>query len=658
MNLMKSFNRNYMIQNLKKSKSVLAFFLGVLPIVSMLFFLVLANVGGYSYINLESISVIHYLGIYFIPIILSVCLFGFVYKKKSVDFTCSMPLSRKTIFTTNTITGILLLLLIVSLSGLSIYIISILTGIIIPFKMIVDYILIWGITYIFVFVLSNIAMCISGNTITQIVVTMLLLFFIPFVVDYIKNCDFIIYGVPQYQSLCIENISSASGINEVCDMLDNTNGTNYTLPYNNIRAILGDGTGIYNMISLIKMSIISIFGIVIGKILFVRRKMENNQTSFKDLRVHNFVKALTMVPIVAVISAMVPEENVTLLLVSCIFIFLLVYFIIYDFITKKSFTYIKKSLVHFIAILLVLFPASIMFSNCFDGYRASDSIVNIQAKDITSIRFSFNTTGFSLFEYVDVKDQKSIDFIINKLTETTTSSSEATTYKQLVIKTNENSYKITTQFNEESYQEIVEYVKKTDDFKNTKTLLDNKKAYVIGFEETYIKDYTTDSKVIEEAKNVIENDYSCKINYMNNVLSVYAYDNGNVYSYQIDSCKSDILSDYVEDVVNRENKDFLDRIKNLSYTNASNKGISYGVDSYSIITYKIGFKELNEGLRLNTKEVYSFMKKYSDDKVDVTKEYVAISGYLGDNKYIYYTNRVEELLEVLEVEKEDLNDIN
>jgi len=652
---MKFFNRNYMIQNLKKSKSVLAFFLGVLPIVSMIIFLVLASVAGYSYISLESISVIHYFGIYFVPLILSVCLFGFVYKKKSVDFTCSMPLSRKTIFITNTITGILLLILMVVISGFGIYGIGVLTGTIIPFKMILDYMLIWSITYIFVFILSNIAMCVSGNIATCIVVTMLLLFLVPFLIDYVTDGNFIIYGVGEYRNLCIENVDLST--NKMCNIIETSNSTNYTLPYNNIRSLLS-GDGIYNMISLIKMVIVSIAGIIIGKIMFVKRKMENNQTSFKNLKVHSFVKALTMVPIIALISAMIPEENISLLLISCIFIFLLVYFIIYDFITKKSLTDIKNATIHFLVSLLVLFmifiPIDHHFENSNDSY-----FINIDSQDIKEIHFSLNTTGLSLFEYIEVKDTKSLELILNKLTETIKEPNDILIYKELEIKTSDNSYKISVHFNENAYLELVDYIKKTTDFKKIKTLLDDKKVYALGFEQPYINGYTNNSKVINEAKNIIENNPSkSKCNYMNEALTVYAYDKGNVYSYQIDSCKSEILSDYVEEVINRENKEFLDRIKNLSYTSASVKGISYGINSYNVNSSNIGFEDLDEGLYKHIKEVYLFMKKYSNDKFDINKYHIAISGYLGDDKYIYYTNRVDELLAVLEVEKEDFNDIN
>ena len=50
------------------------------------------------------------LGTFILPIIISICLFNYIYKKKSVDFINSMPISRKSIFITNTILGIIIII--------------------------------------------------------------------------------------------------------------------------------------------------------------------------------------------------------------------------------------------------------------------------------------------------------------------------------------------------------------------------------------------------------------------------------------------------------------------------------------------------------------------------------------------------------------------
>ena len=106
MNLKRLFNWPYLRQNLKKSKGLLAIILGIIPILNLLIFIAINVLSNSEASTLSRISTVAILGLYTIPILLSMALFGFVFKRKSVDFMMSMPLERKTIFVTNTIGGI------------------------------------------------------------------------------------------------------------------------------------------------------------------------------------------------------------------------------------------------------------------------------------------------------------------------------------------------------------------------------------------------------------------------------------------------------------------------------------------------------------------------------------------------------------------------
>ena len=103
MNLTKLFNINYLRQNLKKSKVILLIFTLLIPILNTLA-LIMTSINSNNYVpSLLDISVINIVGIYFLPLVISICLFNFMFKKKSVDFINSMPISRKSIFITNRI---------------------------------------------------------------------------------------------------------------------------------------------------------------------------------------------------------------------------------------------------------------------------------------------------------------------------------------------------------------------------------------------------------------------------------------------------------------------------------------------------------------------------------------------------------------------------
>ena len=113
MNLIKLFNIKYFFQNLKKSKTLLSLTILIVPILTLL---ILININNMD-INLTDMmygcNTINLLGMYVIPICISFILFGYVFKRKSVDFIGSMPINRKSIFITNLIGGILIIKLMI-----------------------------------------------------------------------------------------------------------------------------------------------------------------------------------------------------------------------------------------------------------------------------------------------------------------------------------------------------------------------------------------------------------------------------------------------------------------------------------------------------------------------------------------------------------------
>ena len=648
MNLMKYFNYNYMIQNLKKSKSILIFFLGLIPIASIFSYLVLISNTSLYNITLEAISIIHYFGIYFIPILLSLCLFGFIYKKKQVDFTLSMPLSRKTIFTTNTITGILLLIFMVTFSALGIYIVNLFTDFIIPFRMIIDYILIWSITYIFVFILTNIAMSISGNGITQFIVTMLLLFFIPFLIDCIQYSN-PFYGVGDDANLCITSIDS-------CYYIENYKQANFTLPYNNIRIFLfAKWQPLYNIVSLLKMVIISIIGFIVGKGLYVKRKMEINETSFSTLEIHNIVKALTMFPIVIVITDFIKGDSMSNLGMIISILILVIYYLVYDLITRKSISNLKTTFIHFCITLIILFPICMVLC----GQNKNNNLINISKNNITGYQFSKDDTSFNQIDYVDVKNSITIQMITDSLARSKISlrnhkyngNENEYVFKEMLIKTNIKDYEVqNASFLKEDYDKIIEQIEKTEDMKNSNTLLAQNKIYALGLEEDHLRKYTNDYKVLESAKEVIEtNTNDIKKDYtLCKILYLYAYDKGTVVTKTLNSCTSSVLSDYIEKEINKENQKFYSKIR---INNIFEEVIEYS-DNLTTLTKS----ELTGKCFENLDKIYKWILEHQEDEFSVKKPYISIGGNIENKNYIYYTNRVEEFLELLE--EADNNDIN
>ena len=80
MNLMNLFNLKYLIQNIKKSKGLIILLILLVPMFTSI--LLLSADGDYA-LSFPEVSIVNIIGMYIIPIILSMTLFNYVYKKKA-----------------------------------------------------------------------------------------------------------------------------------------------------------------------------------------------------------------------------------------------------------------------------------------------------------------------------------------------------------------------------------------------------------------------------------------------------------------------------------------------------------------------------------------------------------------------------------------------
>ena len=177
MSLKKLFNKDYLMQNIKKSKLAVLLFLSLVPIFTSLLIITTGESlveGGF-----EALGGFNIFFMYITPFILSLSLFGYVFKKKSADFMGSMPISRKSVFMTNTLGGILLIVIMQLITLLCTFLLyGVTKGMMFP-QLVWDIFIYQTISYIFVFSVCNLAMSVSGDWITQIVVVLLVLFVIP-----------------------------------------------------------------------------------------------------------------------------------------------------------------------------------------------------------------------------------------------------------------------------------------------------------------------------------------------------------------------------------------------------------------------------------------------------------------------------------------------
>ena len=365
MNLTKLFNFKYLIQNIKKSKMALVLFFIIVPIFTSLTIMTTKD----QILDFSELAFVNIFGMYIIPFIFSVCLFGYVYKKNSVDFMCSMPVSRKTIFVTNTIGGIGMIVLMQLITLILTLLIGVVTGATIFNAMVFDIFAYQTIAYIFVFTIANLAMSVSGNLLTLIVVTLLITFLIPFSTFFV-----VVYTSNNVVALYNEYGDIGSNFSRII---------NYTAP-----SMIFNGEYNYSSISMCKMAILSIIYFALGLYLFKKRKMEIATESFENNRTHFLVKGLTLAPFVALLISFINYESFELILILLGIIF--IYYFVYDLITNKKMKF-KDNVTYLVISVLILLGAYYSVLLVYDNYDGKLNIDNI--KELTvgdELDFTFN----------------------------------------------------------------------------------------------------------------------------------------------------------------------------------------------------------------------------------------------------------------------------
>ena len=245
MNSTSLFNFSYLKENIKKSKAIILLCMLLIPIVNGIILLMNCSQNDNFMPSIYELSGLVLFGMYIIPIVLSITLFSFVYKRGSIDFSLSMPISKRQIFLTNSLGGIVVILLMQIINFIITFVISLIyNNLIIDSRMFFDILLICSISYIFVFVSTNIAVSLSSNKITTVIVTLLILFLIPFISTFISENGFEYNGdnnarIECISDECMPNNYHCIDINCEIDKKNNIYHSNlnrensiiYTMPY-------------------------------------------------------------------------------------------------------------------------------------------------------------------------------------------------------------------------------------------------------------------------------------------------------------------------------------------------------------------------------------------------------------------------------------------
>ena len=615
MNLTSWFNFKFLKENFKKSRAIILLCIFLLPILTFITNLIKISDSSDFIPNIYHLSYLFIVGLYIIPIVLSITLFSFVFKRKSCDFVMSFPITKRQIFMTNTVGGIGLILILNILNCLMLFLVSLISSnIFIPGRMIFDIFLLWTVAYIFVFVVSNIAISVSANKITSVVVVLLILFLIPFLHTFITVNGSLFNNRESgvlYENRCINNDCYDINYNVVRD-------SNYTVPYLLISKILNNNKLNYN-VSIVKTFVLSLIYIFVGLLLFDRKKFEIVETSFKSEKIHLFVKNLTVIPFLALGYLVFKESGFSFEYMTYYILLLAIiitYLIIYDLITRKRVLNVFKSLLYTLFSLVFVIFLGMTSSLDNNKYLDVDNIKEITLSDSNKLKKSGSTRDRELIKYI-FDNCKNYDVYEENTISVSTRDGSFTYYFDFTFDNSEYTY-------------IVDKLNKDDYYKKS---IDNSKPYVIL--DNLNNRVLRDSKLVNDI--IMDYDLGYYDNGGNLLYGVdlYFYDN-----YSVNNLEVVVLDEELRhDLINYYNKETMEYLK-----------------SNNMYIYRVVVRDFDSGedYYLSGNNIQKLINVVIDKdlELDFDKSYVCIRLYTYDRVYKLIVNDFDLLDEMKSYESE------
>lgn len=616
MNLTSWFNFKFLKENFKKSRAIILLCIFLLPILTFITNLIKISDSSDFIPNIYHLSYLFIVGLYIIPIVLSITLFSFVFKRKSCDFVMSFPITKRQIFMTNTVGGIGLILILNILNCLMLFLVSLISSnIFIPGRMIFDIFLLWTVAYIFVFVVSNIAISVSANKITSVVVVLLILFLIPFLHTFITVNGSLFNNRESgvlYENRCINNDCYDINYNVVRD-------SNYTVPYLLISKVFLNNNKLNYNVSIVKTFVLSLIYIFVGLLLFDRKKFEIVETSFKSEKIHLFVKNLTVIPFLALGYLVFKESGFSFEYMTYYILLLAIiitYLIIYDLITRKRVLNVFKSLLYTLFSLVFVILLGMTSSLDNNKYLDVDNIKEITLSDSNKLKKSGSTMDRELIKYI-FDNCKNYDVYEENTISVSTRDGSFTYYFDFTFDNSEYTY-------------IVDKLNKDDYYKKS---IDNSKPYVIL--DNLNNRVLRDSKLVNDI--IMDYDLGYYDNGGNLLYGVdlYFYDN-----YSVNNLEVVVLDEELRhDLINYYNKETMEYLK-----------------SNNMYIYRVVVRDFDSGedYYLSGNNIQKLINVVMDKdlELDFDKSYVCIRLYTYDRVYKLIVNDFDLLDEMKSYESE------
>ena len=501
--------------------------------------------------------------------------------------------------------------------------------------MIIDYFVLWTVTYLFVYTASLVATSVSGNHMTMIVVTALILLLVPFTHQYITG----------FQGTDVAlNSGDLSDITNDVYITKVIKNANYTMLYNIFAGFFSGNVTLYSTEIIVKMLVLSIVYLFLGMFLFEKRKMEVSETSFKSKNIHYLVKTLTMFPIVtAIVYLMYRDFSVTLLLFLLALV--IAYSVIYDLILSKSIKSLKLGVLYFIC-------GAIVYTLLYLGLNEINREVTVEANDIkaVSVRPSdpYNyTNSYDNFSDVYIEDKDLVDIIKSALFKREKNNNISNIYLGIKLKTtNGDEYKATVFLDEESYTKVENIVINNKEYQKKYRDIDFSNVKAISIDGVTFTKEKMESIISKLDKTVKDIDLK-KMYGVNDTekITLYSYENHKNVEYVFPlSIDDNLYLDYIK----YSNEDFVSKIKHCNTIDI----FTISLVKSDILSYNV-FDKYNYNLYNMTEnyDIIKFLKEYSNSGIDMNN-LVKIEGKISDKSYnntsfTYYTSNIAGLNQIL-----------
>ena len=674
MSLIKSFNISYFKENLKKSIGIILLLIILVPLFTALYTIVNVN-GTESSINVPEkdwLSTINMYGMYTIPVLLSFLLFGYVYKKNSVDLINSMPINRKSIFVTNTVVGIIIITIIQVLTAVALLVcnhylefVHIYTGVII------DLFIVMWVAYVFMFAATNLAMTMSGTFATQVLLTAIIVLLAPFIIDSFNDFS----SLKEYRFIV--------GNSEFTENVEKE--ATFTLPYKNLKTLNGAyeyeyaymSYNLYNTVSITRMLVLSAIYMLVGTYLFKKRKMENCEESFEKVRTHIFVKALTILPMIILLNtynnyseyAESTTGNSTILFNLCLIIF---YYYIYDFIVKRK-VGVKTSIAG-LAITLIVLQGTCMGMNYLKENKETPTIRIEDVAEIAVGTEDYYSPGYS-FDILNIASGPK-HFIQNNELATTVLKGAAkiqeqqTKYEEEAILYNNNEIEYMTNYvdnirtinvilklnNGKEYNLVYLPISEMD-YDKVVNILQNDETYMNMVRAELEKDdlILLDSRLCsQELQDKLKNEIKNKINTISKETMFLSGSYGQIIKYYYDDhtlVGKNTCIEMTPEMLNlcakEINKNSLKELKNTIEKNQF-KSFSINLMDESM-WYGVSHKYL--GFQKTKEDVANLLME--EETFDANKSFYKIETELENGNHVsFFTNKVDEIDNLIQLEIE------